>query len=210
MMKGPSSQFFLRGAEGRADLQAYVNRLKEKYADRQIRAHIVSHTHDDVGWLKTVDEYFTGADEPVAHASVQMILDTVVDELLQDPTKKFTYVEMKFLSMWWKYQTDDMKIKVRMLVQQGRLEIINAGWSMHDEACTHYEDMINNMYIGHNWLVNEIGTTPRIGWSVDPFGHSSGNPRLLADMGMDAWFFSRLDFQDYEQRQIDKSLEFIW
>jgi hypothetical protein len=45
-----------------------------------------------------------------------------------------------------------MKNKVRMLNQQGRFEIINAGWSMHDEACTHYEDIINNMYFGHNWL----------------------------------------------------------
>ncbi len=76
----------------------------------------------------------------------------MIDELLLDPTKKFTYVEMKFLSMWWKYQTDDMKNKVRMLVQQGRLEFVNAGWSMNDEACTHYEDIINNMYFGHNWL----------------------------------------------------------
>lgn len=152
MNDGPTKDFFLRGAEGRADLKAYVNRLRAKYGDRQIKAHIVSHTHDDVGWLKTVDEYFTGANEVNAHASVSLILDTVIDELLLDPSKRFTYVEMKFLSMWWKYQTDDMKSKVRMLVQQGRLEIVNAGWSMHDEACTHYEDIINNMYFGHNWL----------------------------------------------------------
>jgi hypothetical protein len=55
-----------------------------------------------VGWLKTVEEYFTGANDVNAHASVSLILDTVIDELLLDPTKKFTYVEMKFLSMWWK------------------------------------------------------------------------------------------------------------
>jgi hypothetical protein len=45
-----------------------------------------------------------------------------------------------------------MKNKVRQLVKQGRLEIVNGGWSMHDEACTHYEDMINNMMFGHQFL----------------------------------------------------------
>jgi hypothetical protein len=33
-MNGPSKDFFLRGAEGRAELKAYVNRLREKYGDR--------------------------------------------------------------------------------------------------------------------------------------------------------------------------------
>ena len=88
----------------------------------------------------------------MAQASVQLIIDTVIDELLMDPKKKFTYVEMKFFSMWWRQQTDEMKNKVRQLVKQGRLEIVNGGWSMHDEACTHYEDMINNMMFGHQFL----------------------------------------------------------
>ena len=69
---------------------------------------------------------------------------------------------------------------------------------MHDEACPHYEDMINNMWHGHEFLKSEFNVTPRIGWSIDPFGHSSANPRLYTDMGFEAWFFARLDYADKE------------
>jgi hypothetical protein len=57
-----------------------------------------------------------------------------------------------------------MKDDVRMLVQSGRLEILNAGWSMHDEACPHYEDLINNMWKGHEFAKTELGAIPTIGW----------------------------------------------
>jgi alpha-mannosidase len=120
----------------------------------------------------------------------------MVEELAKDPKKKFTYVEMKFFSMWWSRQNDDVKATVRDLVAEGRLEFVNGGWSMHDEACTHYEDQLNNMMYGHKFLMEEFGVKPRIGWHVDPFGHSNANPRLFAEMGFDAWFFARLDRQD--------------
>ena len=63
--------------------------------------HIVPNTHDDVGWAKTVEEYFTGA-LPEIHASVDEIITSVVQELKKDPKRRFTYVEMKFFSMWYK------------------------------------------------------------------------------------------------------------
>ena len=68
---------------------------------------MVSHTHDDVGWLKTFEEYFDGSNKQVSPANVIVILDSVIDGLLANPERRFTYVEIKFFSMWWELQTPE-------------------------------------------------------------------------------------------------------
>lgn len=55
----------------------------------------------------------------IQHASVQYILDSVISSLLEDPTRRFIYVEMAFFSRWWKEQTNETKDTVRELVHQG-------------------------------------------------------------------------------------------
>ena len=71
------------------------------------------HTHNDVGWLKTVDEYFSGTDNNVQRVAVKLILDEVIAEMVKDTSKRFSYVEMKFFTMWWRNQTEELKAEVR-------------------------------------------------------------------------------------------------
>lgn len=49
-------------------------------------------------------------------ADVSAILDTVVNELIADPKKRFTYVEMKYFRMWWDRIGNELKEQVRQLV----------------------------------------------------------------------------------------------
>ena len=65
---------------------------------------------------------------------------------------------------------------------------------MHDETSTTYTDQLNNMIKGHEFLLQEFGVRPKIGWQVDPYGHSNAHARLYAEMGFDAYFFARIDF----------------
>ena len=91
----------------------------------KLNVHLVPHTHDDVGRLKTVDEYFMEVSLPcyscywllivliannsIQHAAVRYIIDTVIDELLKNKDRKFIYVEIAFFTRWWNEQTDDIK-----------------------------------------------------------------------------------------------------
>jgi lysosomal alpha-mannosidase len=69
--------------------------------------------------------------------------------MIAKPHTKFTYAEMKFFSMWYTRLSPALKSKVKSLIAEGRLELINGGWSENDEACPIYEDIIDNMMVGH-------------------------------------------------------------
>ena len=46
---------------------------------------------------------------------------------------------------------------------------------MNDEATVHYSAMIQQLSLGVNYLTDIFGECgyPKIGWQIDPFGHSS-------------------------------------
>ncbi|CAF3582661.1 unnamed protein product [Rotaria sp. Silwood1] len=178
----------------------------------KLNVHIVPHTHDDVGWLKTVDQYFYGARNDIQHAAVQHILDSVTAALLEDPDRRFIYVEIAFFWRWWMQQTEDTKNTVRKLVNEGRLEFISGGWSMNDEGATHYNSIIDQHSLGAEFLRDQFGECgrPKLGWQIDPFGHARETASLFAQMGFDGLFFGRVDFQDYDERNRTKTMEMIW
>jgi hypothetical protein len=84
-----------------------------------ITVHVVPHSHDDVGWLKTVDEYFDGSRRDIQWTNVNIELTSVIDALLDNPKRKFSEVEMKFFKMWWNEQNDDIREKTKKLVKSG-------------------------------------------------------------------------------------------
>lgn len=67
------------------DISACCN---DSAVDLQINVHFVAHTHDDVGWLKTVDQYYYGAHNEIQRAVVQNILNSVTKELYFNPDRK--------------------------------------------------------------------------------------------------------------------------
>lgn len=109
-----------------------------------LTVHLIAHTHDDVGWLKTYEEYFTGIKNGNAHAKVSQILTEVVIELQRDPSCKFTFVEMKYFNMWYTRQTKKMQEDVKKLIKEGRFEITMGGWVGPEESVAYYDDMISN------------------------------------------------------------------
>lgn len=64
----------------------------------------------------------------IQHAGVQYILDSVVDQLLKNPDRRFIYVESAFFYRWWKQQSSAMQQTVRQLVNEGTLGLRRWGF----------------------------------------------------------------------------------
>jgi lysosomal alpha-mannosidase len=102
---------------------------------------------------------------------------------------------------------------------------------MNDEASTHYNAIIDQHTLGFEFLRQTFGecSRPKIGWQIDPFGHSREQASLFAQVGLlpppttslytferhfqfgfDGLFFGRLDYQDKDKRLNDKTMELMW
>ncbi|PKI59891.1 hypothetical protein CRG98_019664, partial [Punica granatum] len=88
----------------------------------KLNVHLVPHSHDDVGWLKTIDQYYVGSNNSIQGACVENTIDSLVESLLRDPNRKFIYAEMAFFERWWVTQSPETQEQVKKLVDSGRLE----------------------------------------------------------------------------------------
>ena len=50
------------------------------------------------------------------------------------------------------------------------------------------------MVLTRAWLKREFNRIPKVGWQLDPFGHSAANARLFAEIGLEAVVFARMPF----------------
>jgi hypothetical protein len=65
--------------------------------EEKMTVHVVLHSHDDVGWLKTKADYYSGDDpDHRSNASVKKILDSVIKGLIKNEDRTFSQVEMSF------------------------------------------------------------------------------------------------------------------
>ncbi|EFJ05441.1 hypothetical protein SELMODRAFT_228, partial [Selaginella moellendorffii] len=174
----------------------------DEWDHQNLRVFVVPHSHNDPGWIKTVEEYYQ---ERTRH-----ILSNVVRSLQKDHRRKFIWEEVSYLKEWWKDASPLEKDGFIALVRNGQLELVGGGWVMNDEANTHYYAIIEQMTAGNLWVVDNIGVAPTNAWSIDPFGHSSTMAFLLKRMGFRNMVIQRTHYEVKKSLASKKSLEFIW
>ncbi|CAL1541846.1 unnamed protein product [Lymnaea stagnalis] len=96
------------------------------------------------------------------------------------------------------------------MIENGQLEVVSGGWVMSDEAVSHYTSMLDQMIEGHLWLHSNLGITPNVSWSVDPFGHSPTMTYMLNGAQIHHMVIQRTHFAIKRHFAKLKNLEFFW
>lgn len=123
---------------------------------------------------------------------------------------KFIWTEISFLDIWWQSASSIQRENFKKLVQHGRIEIMTGGWVMTDEANVHYHAMLDQLIEGHQWVKNNLEVSPKVGWSIDPFGQGSTVPHLLAMSDLKGAIIQRIHYSWKEYLARHLSGDFYW
>jgi len=167
-----------------------------------LNIHIIPHSHCDPGWLKTFQGYHD--------SQVSRILTNVMNALAQNEKRKFVWAEISFFSKWYDVQPQTVRQQVERFIDSGQLEFVEGGWVQPDEANSNFDNLVYQMTEGHDYLLKMFGVRPRIGWQIDPFGHSSLTPTLASQFGFDALVINRIHHTLKSFFQTQKQMEFVW
>jgi len=80
---------------------------------------VIPHSHNDPGWLKTFEQYYS--------LQTKHVLDNAVDKMTEFRNMSFLWSEISFLSKWWDDSHPRKRILLKNLVKEGRLEIVTGG-----------------------------------------------------------------------------------
>ncbi len=55
----------------------------------------------------------------IIYLGVQYILDSIIEALVENPDRRYIYVEIAYFWRWWNEQSEDIHTTVKQLVNDG-------------------------------------------------------------------------------------------
>ena len=122
----------------------------------------------------------------------------------------FIITEVYYFKIWYLKQSNTDKEKLKQIIKDKRIEFVFCGYVVNDEANPIYYDIIDNIRIGHQFLLEEFGIKPKSAYFLDSFGHNAGNAHIVSQMDFDNLVLGRMHNDYLDLMKNKKFLEFNW
>ena len=96
----------------------------------------------DAGWLNTVEEYLNGKGTTCVRCIYEQVL-RALNNTVSSHNRTFIFCEVVFLRKVWDLLQPTQRELFKRFVKDKRIEIVNGGYVMNDEATPHFEDIID-------------------------------------------------------------------
>lgn len=70
--------------------------------DDLLTVHLIIHSHDDIGWVYTPDEYYSETDK-----NVRLIYDSAFKALVSNNERIFNIMEIFYFEKWYKEKSEE-------------------------------------------------------------------------------------------------------
>jgi alpha-mannosidase len=157
--------------------------------------YLVPHTHFDVAWAFTKEDYY----------QINELIYSKALELMRKSEFKFC-LEQCFLLKAFEERNPELWSGLKEMIQAGKLEIVDGQWLMPDAMLPSGEVMIREILFGKRYAKEKFGVDVPVAWAADTFGLNAQLPQVYKKSGY-KWLAFR--------RGLGKSVgsrvsEFLW
>ncbi len=156
-------------------------------------AYLVPHTHYDVAWAFSKEEYLK-----INEAILKQAL-----ELMKHPEFKFC-LEQTFLLKEIETRNPDLFKGIKKMIKAGRLEIVDGQYLMADTMLPNGEVLLRDILVGKRYCKEKFGIDVPVAWAADSFGMNAQLPQIYKKAG-----YKWLAFRRGARTDITES-EFHW
>jgi len=155
--------------------------------------YLTPHTHYDVVWAFTKEEYLQINQKIVEEAT----------DLMETSDFKFC-LEQTFLLQEIEKRNPSLFRRLKRLIKTGKLEIVDGEYLMADTMLPCGEVLVRNIALGKRYCQEKFGIEVPVAWVADSFGMNAQLPQIYKKMG-----YKWLAFRRGARTDITES-EFMW
>jgi alpha-mannosidase len=143
-------------------------------------AYLVPHTHYDVAWAFSKEEYLR---------INETILEQVL-KLMKHPEFRFC-LEQAFLLKEMEKRNPNLFKGIKKMIKAGRLEIVDGQYLMADTMLPNGEVLLRDILVGKRYCQEKFGIDVPVAWAADSFGMNAQLPQIYKKTGYQWLAFRR-------------------